>query len=77
MADDETILFNLKITPEDYLIYYQGTANTVSTRSVDGRVVRFPAGILRPFVTQKGISGLFAVQIDARGKFKKITRLAD
>lgn len=77
MADDETILFKLKITPEEYLIYYQGVADTVSARSVDGRVVRFPAAILRPFVTKKGIHGLFAVRIDSKGKFKNIKYLGD
>jgi len=70
------ILIDLTISAQDYLALYQGVAKDVVAKDHNGRTVRFPAKILRPFVTHNGISGSFRIEIDANHKFKKISRQA-
>lgn len=67
----------LDISAEEFLNYYRHLAREVATRSTDGRTVRFPANILRPFVTRNGIRGTFLLKYDARGKFTGIERIQD
>ena len=55
--------------------YYSGTVREVVATTLDGRVVRFPANILRPFVTHDGVQGEFAIEFDANHKFVAIHRL--
>ncbi len=69
------ILIDLMISSQDYLALYQGIAKDVITKDRRGKTVRFPAKILRPFVTHHGISGTFRIEFDVNNKFKKITRL--
>jgi len=40
-----------------------------------GRRVRFPANILRPFVTLEGIQGRFIIRFDSDSRFQGIDRL--
>jgi len=47
----------------------------VQARSTDGRSIRFPANILRPFVTQAGIHGAFRIRYDDKGKLQGIDKL--
>jgi hypothetical protein len=54
---------------------YQGVVKDVVTRAVDGRTVRFPAHILRPFVTHDGVSGRFQIIFDDNHRFQTIKRL--
>lgn len=75
MAKHETILVNLRIPAERYVTYYQGTTNAVVARAMDGRRIKFPAAILRPYVTREGVYGLFAIKITPAGKFISIHRL--
>jgi hypothetical protein len=44
--------------------------------AIDGRVVRFPASILKNVVGHEGIQGTFKICFDANNKFDGITRLA-
>ena len=55
--------------------YYSGSAREIIATSRDGRVVRFPANILRPFVSHDGVHGEFAIEFDADHKFVAIHRL--
>ena len=55
--------------------YYTGAAREIVATAVDGRVVRFPANILRPFVTHDGVHGEFAIEFDTNHKFVGIHRL--
>ena len=64
----------IKISPDDMMLWYTGSTNVVEARALDGRVVHFPANILRPFVTRYGVSGLFKITYSAAGKYLNIER---
>jgi len=74
---DTLLRFRLSIPARRFLAYYQGHARTVMVRSTDGRRVRFPANILRPYVTKEGIFGEFVLEVDAEHKFVGLRRLGD
>jgi hypothetical protein len=69
------IRFRLNMSSQTFLAYYRGTASEVEARAVDGRTVRFPANILRPFVTHDGVAGLFALVYDEQNKFVEMKRV--
>ncbi len=71
----QQLIIDIRITAEEYLKSYSGVARTVFTRSRDGRSIRFPANILRPFVTRDGIDGSFVITFDENQKFQDIRRL--
>ncbi|MFK8015245.1 MAG: DUF2835 domain-containing protein [Gammaproteobacteria bacterium] len=66
----------LDIDADEFLRVYQGNARDVVARADDGRSLRFPAAILRPFVTRDGISGRFRIQFDGDGRFVDIQTLS-
>jgi len=70
------IVFSLNISSEQYLRYYRGTARFIVARSSDGRTVKFPAGILQPFLTHDGIQGVFVLRYDENNRFLGIERQA-
>ena len=49
--------FHLRISAEQYLDYYRGSARHVLVRCTTGQRVQFPAGLLQQFVTAEGIHG--------------------
>lgn len=68
--------FNIRISQQEFLRHYRGTASAVQVISECGRRLRFPASRLRPFLTHTGISGRFLLTVDADNRFlelKKIT----
>lgn len=69
------IRVTLSISPDKYLAFYQGVADTVMTRAADGRKVKFPARVLRPFLTHDGIHGDFVIEFSERHKFVGIKKL--
>ena len=69
------IIVSLHISREDYLSFYQGQVQTVVATATDGRVVRFPAGILKHVVGHDGIHGTFRICFDVNNKFDGITSL--
>lgn len=69
------IIVSLHISRDDYLAFYQGQVRTVVATATDGRVVRFPANILKKVVGLEGIHGTFRICFDANNKFDRITRL--
>ncbi len=71
----QRVVISLHISTDEYRKYYQGSATSVSTHTVDGRTVRFPAAILRPFVTHSGISGTFELIFDDRNKLQQINKI--
>ncbi len=75
MAPLQEIQFRLALSAADYLAYYRGEARQIAVRSADGRQVRFPANILRPFLTHAGIEGEFVLQYDASNRFAGIRKL--
>jgi hypothetical protein len=70
------IIVSLFISREDYLSVYQGQVKDVVATASDGRVVRFPAAILKKMVGHEGIQGTFKIHFDANNKFDGITRIS-
>ncbi len=68
-------VIDLVISSDEILKEYQGTVRTVQAYDLKGRSIRFPAAILRPYVTREGIRGRFQLEIDENNKFKDIKRL--
>lgn len=68
------VVIDIRITSDEYLKQYQQAGCMVSARSRDGRSIKFPANILRSFLTHSGISGSFCISFDAAGKFKSVER---
>jgi len=67
--------FHLRITADQYLDYYRGTARSVVVRCTTGQNVQFPASLLQQFVTTDGISGHFALTCDERNRKPHLERL--
>jgi hypothetical protein len=67
--------FYLRITAEQYLDYYRGTARHVIVRCTTGQNVQFPASLLQKFVTQDGISGHFVLTCDEHNRDSRLERL--
>jgi hypothetical protein len=67
--------FRLAITADTFAGYYRGRVRQVQVRSSDGRLVRFPASALRPFLTHAGIDGEFELTFDQRGRLVDLKRL--
>jgi hypothetical protein len=72
----KSIVVSLSISTEEFQRLYEGSVKTVFARSIDGRSIRFPAGILRPFVLHSGIRGTFQIDFDDDNRFHSIQRLA-
>ncbi|HHJ81103.1 MAG TPA: DUF2835 family protein [Candidatus Tenderia electrophaga] len=71
----QKIHFVLQISAHQYMEYYSGAVRDVVTVARDGRTLRFPANLLRPFVAQDGIQGEFVIEFDDNNKFVAINRL--
>ena len=70
-------VFDLALTTEEYLPYYRGTARDVRVRARDGRVVQFPASLLRPFVVADGVHGCFRLCFDEHNRLVSLERVAN
>ena len=68
MAVNE-VRFDLHISAEDYLSYYQGVAKYVMVTTYGGNSVQFSAHLLRPFVRHDGVHGQFILRYDQGHKF--------
>jgi hypothetical protein len=66
---------DLNIAAEQMLLYYQGSAQYIQAYSVDGQSVRFPALLLREFVTATGVQGRFVIYYSYTGKCETIMRV--
>ena len=67
--------FNLHISWDEFMAYYEGVARDVVAVSDDGLTVRFPAYVLRPNLTGLGIRGEFILECDEHNKFSSIRRV--
>ncbi|MDH5218423.1 MAG: DUF2835 domain-containing protein [Gammaproteobacteria bacterium] len=68
--------FSIRIPYDEFLRVYDGSAKYVVTRCHDGRRIRFPANILRPFLTHSGIQGEFVIVYDENNKFQRIEKVS-
>ena len=71
----KSIVVSLVISAEEFQRLYQGSAKTVFAQSIDGRNIRFPAAILRPFVLHSGVRGTFQINFDEDNRFHSIQRM--
>lgn len=67
----------LKIPAYQLLHYYNGAVDTVAARTTDGRMIHFPANVLRSVVTDSGVYGTFELVFDEKNKFVSISRTGD
>ena len=67
----------LKIPLHQLLYYYEGEVDVVVAKTTDGRILRFPANILRSVVQSHGVYGKFELVFDENHKFVSITRIND
>lgn len=78
MSDSHRELrLRLALSTQQIKAYYQGQALSIQATTLDGRNVRFPANILRPFLRQDGVQGLFVLRIDQRNRVVEMRRIAD
>lgn len=71
----KSVIVSLAISADEFQRLYQGTAKEVLAYSTEGQRIRFPAGILRPFVLHSGVYGVFQIDFDKENRFKAINRL--
>jgi hypothetical protein len=74
-AAPREIVFELNISQDEYLRYYQGAVRHVIARGRDGRTVQFPAGLLRRFLVHDGIHGEFRLRFDDHNRLVDLERL--
>ena len=68
--------FYLNVSYDKYLLVYQGHAEYIVTKATDGRTIQFPADIVRPYLTRKGVEGFFEIAFDHYNKFQSIKKLS-
>lgn len=71
----QAVIVDLAIGADEFERWYCGAAKEVLARAVDGRKVRFPAAILRPYITHAGIYGRFRILFDDNNRFSRIDRI--
>jgi len=65
----------LKIPAHQLLYYYEGAVDIVAAETIDGRIVHFPANVLRSVVRNNGVYGTFELVFDENNKFVSINRM--
>ena len=71
----QRVVLPIRLSVDEYLKYYRGSARNVYARDLQGRTVQFPANLLQRFVTANGIDGLFEITITAAGKLVDIQQV--
>lgn len=67
---------DLRLTRDQMLRMYQGSANAVVGHARNGQRIRFPVNSLRPFVGIEGVNGTFQLTVDARHRLVSIQQLS-
>lgn len=67
--------FNLHLSAEEYLQYYQGVAKAIQVTSRCGKKIQFSADKMRPFVLKDGVHGSFVIALDENNKFLSVSRI--
>lgn len=65
----------IELSYDACLAHYKGWVGQVSTRSLDGRRVVFPAEALRRVVTRDGVHGRYRLTFSDDGRFHSIRPL--
>lgn len=66
--------FNINITYDEFLPYYQGRVNTIVVMSTEGQRIQFPAIHIRKYLLSSGIKGYFCMQTE-NNKFLLLERI--
>lgn len=67
--------FNLHLSADEYLQYYEGLAKAIQVRSLCGKTIQFPADKMRKFVLKDGLHGTFVMRLDSNNKFLSVKRI--
>lgn len=70
-----TLYFDLDISKEQFLQYYQGDVSYVMVTTSDNMTVQFPAHFIRKFVSHTGIKGRFRIIYDENNKLVSISKV--
>ena len=76
MSQHQHIRFTLKLSYDQYLQVYQGTAKNISVVADDGRRIAFPARNIQSFLSKDGINGYFEMILTAENKFVSLKKLS-
>ena len=67
--------FNLQLSAENYLQYYEGVAKAIQVKSFCGKTIQFPADKVREFVLEDGVHGTFVICLDDNNKFLSVKKM--
>ena len=67
--------FNLQLSAENYLQYYEGVAKAIQVKSFCGKTIQFPADKMREFVLEDGVHGTFVICLDDNNKFLSVKKM--
>ena len=76
MSERHRVRVSIYLTVDQVHAYYAGAVKNVAAKTVDGRVIHFPANILRSVVDKNGVNGMFDIEFDQNHKFVAIHRVA-
>jgi len=68
--------FHLKLTPQQFQNFYQGSARNILVVSESGERLQIPASNFREFITANGIDDWFKIETDDNNKLLKLDRLS-
>ena len=72
---EKRIFLDLHISYDDFEQVYRGQVNQVFAYALDGRSIKFPANVLRPFLIHQGVHGRFCLVFDQMHKFIGIEKI--
>lgn len=75
MGNNQRFQFTLRIPTDDYALYYEGAVKDVQVETYGGIILRFPASVLRKYLTHDGIHGSFEMEVDHNDKFVSIRNI--
>ena len=75
MTASHRVSVSIHLSAEQIQSYYAGAVRNVAANTSDGRVIHFPANILRTFVDRNGVNGVFEIEFDQDNKFVAIHRV--
>ena len=67
-------ILTINLSEEEILQYYQGQASYLQVEDQQGRWIRLPLNHLRPFVTAKGVYGVFCMEYDDQHRIRNFYR---
>ncbi|REG86482.1 DUF2835 family protein [Marinomonas pollencensis] len=69
------IVVEVILSATQYEAAYSGVAKNVVASSLDGRKVQLPLSAFQPFVSYRGVNGIFEVEFDSRNKLVGVTQI--